>query len=45
MTSCLPATTPLPPGIMLLIEDCLATPDEKNKMKDTPFQEALGLLM
>ena len=30
---------------MLLIEDCLATPDEKNKMKDTPFQEALGLLM
>ena len=30
---------------MLLIEDCPATPDEENKMKDTPFQEALGLLM
>jgi len=45
ITSCLPATTPLPPGTILSIEDYPATPNEENKMKDTPFQEALGLLM
>jgi len=43
MTSCSPAITPLPPGTMLSTEDCPATPDEENKMKDTPFREALGL--
>jgi len=37
MTSCSPATTPLSPGTMLLIEDCPATPDEEKKIKDTPF--------
>jgi len=45
ITSYSPATTPLPPGIILSIEDCPATPDEENKMKDTLFWKALGLLM
>jgi len=45
MTSCSPATTPLPPGTILSIEDCPATPDKENEMKDTPFWEALGSLM
>jgi len=37
MTSCLLATTPLPLGIIFSIEDCPATPDKENKMKDIPF--------
>ena len=45
MSSCLPTTTPLSPGIVLSSEDCPTTPDEENEMKKTPFREALGLLM
>jgi len=45
MTSCSPVTTPLPPSTILSIEDCPATLDEENEMKNTPFWEALGLLM
>jgi len=37
--------TPLPPGLLLTTEDCPNTPEEANKMKDTPYWEALGLLM
>jgi len=37
MTSCSPATTSLPSGTMLSTKDYPATPDEENKMKDTPF--------
>jgi len=45
MNSCSPATTPLPPGTALSIEDCPTTPDKENKMKNTLFREVLGLLM
>ena len=37
MSSCLPTTTPLSPGIVLSSEDCPTTPDEENEMKKTPF--------
>jgi len=42
---CSPATTPLPPGLVLSAEDCSSIPDEVDEMKNTPFCEALGLLM
>ena len=45
MSSYLPTTTSLSPSIVLSIKDSLVTLDEENKMKNTLFWEALGLLM
>jgi len=45
MESCLPATTPLSPSLILSIEDCPTTPDEANEMKNISFCKALGSLM
>jgi len=45
MDLCLPTTTPLPPGLVLSVEDCPSTPNEVDKMKNTLFCEALGSLM
>ena len=43
--NCSPKLTPLPPGLLLIIEDCPNTPEEANEMKDTPYWKALGSLM
>jgi len=45
MSHCISLLTPLPPRILLSMDDCLAIPQEINKMKSTPYCEALGLLM
>ena len=45
MSFYLPTTTSLSPSIVLSIKDSLVTLDEENKMKNTLFWEALGLLM
>jgi len=45
MHLCSPTTTPLPPGLVISIEDCPSTPDEADEMKNIPFREALGSLM
>ena len=45
MSSYLPTTTSLSPSIVLSIKDSLVTLDEENKMKNTLFWEALGLLI
>jgi len=45
MDLCLPATTSLPPSLVLSAENCPSIPDEIDKMKNTPFCEALGSLM
>ena len=34
MESCLPKSTPLPPGLVLTVEDCSSTSEETNKMQD-----------
>jgi len=38
----LPKSTPLPPGLILMAEDCPNMPEKVNKMKSTLYQEALG---
>jgi len=40
-----PATTPLPPGLVLSAEDCPSTPNEIDEIKNMPFHETLGSLM
>jgi len=45
MENCSPKLTPLPPGLLLTTEDCPNTPEEANKIKDTPYWEVLGSLM
>ena len=42
---CSPATTFLPPSLVLSAEDCPSIPDEVDEMKNMPFREALGSLM
>jgi len=45
MDLCSPATTPLPPGLVLSAEDCPSTPNEVDKIKNMSFCEALESLM
>ena len=45
MAECAPATTPLPPGLSLSVEDCPTTTEEITEMKNIPFREALGSIM
>jgi len=45
MENCSRKLTPLSPGLLLTTEDCPNTPEKANKMKDTPYREALGSLM
>jgi len=47
MDLCSPTTTPLPlpPGLVLPVEDCPSISNEVDKMKNTVFCEALGSLM
>jgi len=45
MNHCVPTSTPLPPGSLLLIDDCPTISQETSEMAKTPYHEALGLLM
>ena len=45
MNHCAPTSTPLPPGSLLLIDDCPTTSQETSEMAKTPYREALGSLM
>jgi len=45
MDLCLSVTISLPPGLVLLVEDCPFIPNEVNEMKNMPFCETLGSLM
>ena len=45
ISHCILLLTPFPPGILLSMDDCPATPQEINKIKSTPYYEALGSLM
>jgi len=43
--SCSPLTTPLPYGLSLFTEDCLANASETEEMRKVPYHKALGSLM
>jgi len=43
--SCLPKSTLLLSGLVLIVEDCSSTPEETNEIQDTPYWEALGSLI
>ena len=43
--SCSPLTIPLPYGLSLSTEDCLANTSEIEEMRKVPYCKALGLLM
>jgi len=43
--SCSPLTTPLPYGLSLSMEDCLANTSEIEEMRKVPYCKALGSLM
>lgn len=45
MADAKPRTTPLPPGIILLIDDMPKTKEDVQDMKQVPYREALGSLM
>ena len=45
MGGCAPASTPLPPGLILSHDDCPTNTPNTNEMKDVPYCEALGSLM
>jgi len=45
MSKCIPVSTPLPPGLTLLSNNCPTTTQEAEEIKNTPYHEALGSLM
>jgi len=45
ISKCIPVSTLLPPGLILSSDNCPTTTQEAEKMKNTPYREALGSLI